>query len=127
MGTVWLARRSDGRYEGQVAVKLLNAALIDPIGTERFRREGSTLARLAHPNIARLIDAGVADGGQPFLVLEYVEGRRIDAYCDDEGSSTERRLELFLQVLAAGGARALESDRPSRHQPSNILVTADGR
>ena len=126
MGTVWLARRSDGRYEGQVAVKLLNAALIDPIGTERFRREGSTLARLAHPNIARLIDAGVADGGQPFLVLEYVEGRRIDAYCDDEGSSTERRLELFLRVLAAVGHAHSNLIVHRDIKPSNILVTADG-
>src|SRR6185436_7746134 len=126
MGTVWLARRSDGRYEGQVAVKLLNTALIDPIGTERFRREGSTLARLAHPNIARLIDAGVADGGQPFLVLEYVEGRRIDAYCTEEGSSTERRLELFLQVLAAVGHAHANLIVHRDIKPSNILVTGDG-
>jgi serine/threonine-protein kinase len=126
MGTVWLARRSDGRYEGQVAVKLLNAALIDPIGTERFRREGTTLARLTHPNIARLIDAGIADGGQPFLVLEYVEGRRIDAYCDEEGLSPERRLELFLQVLAAVAHAHVNLIVHRDIKPSNILVTADG-
>src|SRR5205085_2372440 len=59
MGSVWLAHRSDGRYAGQVAVKLLNASLIGQSGGERFRREGAILARLAHPNIARLIDAGV--------------------------------------------------------------------
>ncbi len=126
MGTVWLARRNDGRYEGQVAVKLLNTALIDPIGTERFRREGSTLARLTHPNIARLIDAGLADGGQPFLVLEYVEGRRIDTYCGDEAPSTERRLELFLQVLAAVGHAHANLIVHRDIKPSNILVTADG-
>jgi serine/threonine-protein kinase len=65
MGTVWLARRSDGRYEGRVAVKLLNLALLDPVGSERFRREGTLLARLSHPNIARLLDAGGPGGGHP--------------------------------------------------------------
>ena len=126
MGTVWLARRSDGRFEGKVAVKLLNAALIDPIGSERFRREGTTLARLTHPNIARLIDAGVAEGGQPFLVLEYVEGRRIDAYCNEEGLSPERRLELFQQVLAAVGHAHANLIVHRDIKPSNILVTAGG-
>lgn len=60
MGMVWLAHRSDGRFEGKVAVKLLNLALLDPVGSERFRREGSLLARLSHPGIARLLDAGVS-------------------------------------------------------------------
>jgi serine/threonine-protein kinase len=59
MGSVWLARRSDGRYEGKVAVKVLEAALVGSAGEARFRREGSLLARLTHPHIARLIDAGV--------------------------------------------------------------------
>ena len=69
MGSVWLGRRSDGRFEGQVAVKLLNAALVGRGGEERFRREGTILARLGHPHIARLIDAGVSNTGQPYLVL----------------------------------------------------------
>src|SRR5262245_26563462 len=68
MGTVWLAHRSDGRFEGTAAVKLLNLALLDPVGAERFRREGTLLARLNHPGIARLLDAGVTDDGQPYLV-----------------------------------------------------------
>jgi serine/threonine-protein kinase len=67
MGTVWLAQRSDGRYEGRAAVKFLNAAWVGPAGGERFRREGSILARIAHPHIARLIDAGVSHFGQPIL------------------------------------------------------------
>ncbi|HEU4829420.1 MAG TPA: protein kinase, partial [Gemmatimonadales bacterium] len=99
MGSVWLARRSDGRFEGRVAVKLLNLALLDPVGSERFRREGTTLARLAHPNIARLIDAGITDAGQPFLVLEYVEGTRIDRYCDEQKLGVAARLALFQAVL----------------------------
>jgi eukaryotic-like serine/threonine-protein kinase len=64
MGSVWLARRSDGRFEGKAAVKLLNLALVDPVGVERFGREGTVLAQLAHPNIARLLDAGVTEAGQ---------------------------------------------------------------
>ncbi len=75
MGSVWLARRSDGRFEGKVAIKFLNAALVGRAGEERFRREGSILARLTDPNIARLIDAGVSGAGQPYLVLELVDGK----------------------------------------------------
>ena len=79
MGSVWLAQRSDGRFEGHVAVKLLNAALVGRGGEERFKREGTILARLTHPHIARLIDAGVSNTGQPYLVLELIEGQHIDA------------------------------------------------
>ncbi len=130
MGTVWLARRSDGRFEGQVAVKFLTLALFDPVGRERFRREGNALARLTHPNIARLIDAGVAQGasgaGQPYLVLEYVDGVRIDHYCDQCGLAPAERLALFQQVLAAV-AHAHASLIVHRDlKPSNILVTAEG-
>ena len=78
MGSVWLATRSDGRYEGQAAVKLLNADLVGRTGGERFTREGTILARLTHPHIARLIDAGVSATGQPYLVLEHIDGRHID-------------------------------------------------
>jgi len=65
MGSVWLVRRSDGRFEGKAAVKLLNLALVSQAGQSRFRREGSALARLAHPAIAKLLDAGVTPSGQP--------------------------------------------------------------
>ncbi len=126
MGTVWLARRSDGRYEGRAAVKLLNLALLDPVGSERFRREGTVLARLSHPNIARLLDAGVAEGGQPYLVLEYVEGARIDKYCDERRLPPEARLRLFLDVLAAVSHAHANLIVHRDLKPSNILVTADG-
>ena len=79
MGSVWLAHRSDGRFEGQAAVKFLNLALMGRGGAERFRREGQVLAKLVHPGIARLIDAGIVDGGQPYLMLEYIDGEPIDA------------------------------------------------
>ena len=126
MGSVWLARRSDGRYEGTAAVKLLNLALLDPVGSERFRREGTALASLAHPNIARLGDAGVTEDGQPFLVLEYVEGRQIDTYCDEERLSPERRIALFLQVLGAVAHAHANLIVHRDLKPANILVTRDG-
>ncbi|HTS57345.1 MAG TPA: protein kinase, partial [Terriglobales bacterium] len=72
MGSVWLAERSDGRFERRVAVKFVNIALIGQGNEARFKREGSILARLAHPHIAALADAGVTQSGFPYLVLEYV-------------------------------------------------------
>ena len=126
MGSVWLGRRSDGRFEGAVAIKLLNAALLDPVGGERFRREGSMLARLSHPNIARLLDAGVTGGGQPYLVLEYVEGTRIDHYCDRLCLTAESRLHLFLDVLSAVAHAHANLIVHRDLKPSNILVSPDG-
>ncbi|HEU4588153.1 MAG TPA: protein kinase [Gemmatimonadales bacterium] len=126
MGTVWLARRSDGRFVGTAAVKFLNLALLDSVGGERFRREGTALARLAHPNIARLIDAGVTSGGQPYLVLEHVAGLRIDRYCDDRRLPPKARLRLFLDVLAAVGHAHANLIVHRDLKPSNILVTEEG-
>ncbi|HYC34087.1 MAG TPA: protein kinase [Gemmatimonadales bacterium] len=126
MGTVWLARRSDGRFEGTAAVKLLNLALLDAVGTERFRREGTVLARLSHPNIARLLDAGVSPGGQPYLVLEHVEGERIDTYADARRLSVEARVRLFLDVLDAVAHAHANLIVHRDLKPSNILVTRDG-
>jgi serine/threonine-protein kinase len=126
MGSVWLARRSDGRYEGKVAIKFLNAALVGRAGEQRFRREGSILARLAHPNIARLIDAGVSDTGQPYLVLELVEGKRIDQHCDDERFDIAARLKLFLDVLGAVAQAHANLVVHRDLKPSNVLVTHDG-
>jgi len=80
MGTVWLAQRSDGRFERQVAIKFLRFAVASPAAEERFKREGRILGQLVHPHIAELIDAGVTSGGEPYLVLEYVEGQSIDEY-----------------------------------------------
>jgi eukaryotic-like serine/threonine-protein kinase len=126
MGTVWLARRSDGRFEGVAAVKLLNLALLDPVGAERFRREGTLLARLGHPGIARLLDAGVTEESQPYLVLEYVEGDRIDHACDAGQISPEQRILRFLDVLAPVAHAHANLIVHRDLKPSNILVTADG-
>jgi serine/threonine-protein kinase len=126
MGTVWLARRSDGRFEGTAAVKLLNLALLDQIGAARFQREGTVLARLNHPHIASLLDAGVTAGGQPYLVLEYVEGERIDRWCDDRRLGPEARLQLFLDILQAVGHAHANLIVHRDLKPSNILVTPAG-
>lgn len=126
MGTVWLAHRCDGRFEGRVAVKLLNAALLGHPSEQRFTREGSVLAQLQHPNIAHLVDAGVAAGGQPYLVLEYIEGQRIDQYCETHRLSIEQRVTLFLDVLAAVAHAHSRLVVHRDLKPSNIFVTADG-
>src|SRR5688572_1032042 len=125
MGSVWLAQRSDGRYEGQAAVKLLNLGALGSGGAERLRLEANALAKLSHRNITHLIDAGVS-AGQPYIVLEYVEGEPIDIWCDARGLPVDARVRLFLQVLGAvshaHGRLILHRDL----KPSNILVTQDG-
>ena len=126
MGSVWLAHRSDGRFEGQVAVKLLNAALVGHPSEQRFAREGSVLARLQHPNIARLLDAGVEADHQPYLVLEYVRGERIDEYCNQNALDIEQRIRLFLDVLAAVAHAHSNLVVHRDLKPSNILVTGAG-
>jgi serine/threonine protein kinase len=126
MGTVWLAHRSDGRFEGRAAVKLLNASLVGRAGEERFRREGQILARLAHPYIARLLDAGVSPGGQPYLVLEHVEGEPIDRFCDEQALGVEERLRIFLEVLDAVGHAHANLIVHRDLKPSNVLVDTNG-
>src|SRR5205823_10076616 len=98
MGSVWLAERTDGRFERCVAIKFLNLALVGRGGEERFKREGSILGRLTHPHIAELVDAGVSTTGTPYLVLEYVEGEHIDRYSDQGQLEVEARVRLFLAV-----------------------------
>ena len=127
MGAVWLAERSDGRFTGRAAVKLLNVGLIGQAAEERFRREGSFLARLTHPNIAHLIDAGVTALGQPYLVLEYVDGERIDRYCEARALPIPARLRLFLGVLDAVGHAHAHLIVHRDLKPSNVLVRADGQ
>jgi serine/threonine-protein kinase len=126
MGSVWLAKRTDGRFEGVAAVKLLNLSLLTTAGQERFRREGSVLARLAHPSIARLLDAGVTRGGQPYLVLEYVDGTRLDRYAAEHSLSRDERIALFLRVLDAVRHAHTNLVVHRDLKPSNILVTRDG-
>ena len=126
MGSVWRARRIDGRYEGTVAIKFVHAYWLGHASEERFRSEGRLLARLDHPNIARLIDAGVFEETQPYLVLEYVEGEPIDEYCQRQQLDVAARVALFQGVLAAVGHAHSHLIIHRDLKPSNILVTRDG-
>ena len=126
MGTVWLARRTDGRSAATAAIKFLRLSVAGPVGDARFRREGSVLARLAHPNIARLLDAGVTPVGQPYLVLEHVDGVPIDQWCDEQRLPVTSRLRLFEQVLAAVAHAHANFIVHRDLKPSNILVRPDG-
>jgi eukaryotic-like serine/threonine-protein kinase len=126
MGSVWRARRDDGRFEGIVAVKFINAAWIGQAGEERFRTEGKLLAKFDHPNISRLLDAGLLDDAQPYLVLEYVQGEPIDAYCARHALKIEERVRLFLSVLAAVGHAHSHLIVHRDLKPANIFITQDG-
>jgi eukaryotic-like serine/threonine-protein kinase len=126
MGSVWLAERTDGRYEGQVAVKLLGASRLGRQGEARFRREGTILARLRHPHVAHLVDAGVSPSGQPYLVLEYVHGQRIDAYCDERRLGIDDRIRLFLDVAEAVSYAHSRLIVHRDLKPANVLVGEDG-
>ena len=126
MGSVWLAERSDGRYEGAVAVKLLNASLIGREAEQRFRREGSILARLRHPHIAHLIDAGVSAAGQPYLVLEHIDGEHLLDHCDRRRLGVDARLRLFRDVLAAVAHAHANLIVHRDLKPSNVLVDGSG-
>ena len=126
MGSVWLAERIDGRFERRVAVKFLNIALMGKGGEERFKREGRILGLLVHEHIAELLDAGVTGAGQPYLVLEYVEGDQIDHYCDSRRLDAHARIVLFLDVLEAVAKAHANLIVHRDLKPSNILVRNDG-
>jgi TolB-like protein len=126
MGSVYLAHRCDGQFDRQAALKILGANLRSEFFTERFAVERQLLASLDHPHITRLLDSGVSSEGDPYLVLEYVDGRPLDEYCDQRRLGVNERIRLFLQACAAvefaHSKRVLHRDL----KPSNILTAADG-
>jgi serine/threonine protein kinase len=124
MGSVHLAERVDGEVTQRVAVKLLRPGADSPTVRQRFLSERQILAGLSHSNIARLLDAGHREDGQPYLVMEYVEGKPIDAYARELG--LREKLALFIKVCAAVSYlhRNLVVHRDLK--PPNILVTAEG-
>jgi len=126
MGTVYLAERDDGQFQQKGALKLVHASLAPEQIAQRLRRERRILASLTHANIARLLDGGQTRDGRPYLVMEYVDGRRIDTYCDEERLGIEQRLDLFRHVCAGvqHAHRNLVVHRDIK--PSNIIVTSDG-
>lgn len=101
MGAVYLAERCDGKFEQKVALKMLKRELNVKRIRHNFERERDILARLEHPNIARLLDAGTTDDGVPFLAMEYVEGSPIDRYCENKDLYLNARLKLFQKTCDA--------------------------
>jgi non-specific serine/threonine protein kinase/serine/threonine-protein kinase len=126
MGAVYRARRADAAYEREVAIKLVRAGFANELLLQRLRTERQILADLDHPNIARLLDGGIAGDGEPFLVLELVRGEAIDHYCKGKQLSVPARIALFREVCAAVSFahRHLVVHRDLK--PSNILVTEEG-
>ncbi|HEX7012615.1 MAG TPA: tetratricopeptide repeat protein [Steroidobacteraceae bacterium] len=126
MGAVYLAERADEQFEQQVALKLIGRTLPSGALARRFRAERQILAHLNHPNIARLLDGGAGEGGVPYLAMEYVEGTRIDRYCEQQQLDVRARLRLFQQVCAAVQYAHQKLVVHRDIKPSNILVTAQG-
>jgi serine/threonine protein kinase/tetratricopeptide (TPR) repeat protein len=125
MGSVWLAQRADGALDRSVALKLPHVAW-GPALHARLARERDILARLTHPNIARLYDAGTDEQGRPYLALECVEGLPIDEYLQQKPRGLHERLALFKQVAAAVAYAHLHLVVHRDLKPSNVLVSADG-
>lgn len=126
MGTVWLARRSSGGFEQLAAVKLVRRGLESESALRLFVRERALLARLEHPGIARLLDGGIGPEQQPYLVMEFVEGRPIDRFCDERGLGLVARVELLRKVCAAVSYLHQHLVVHRDLKPSNVLVTGAG-
>ncbi|HEY0514142.1 MAG TPA: serine/threonine-protein kinase [Thermoanaerobaculia bacterium] len=126
MGTVYLARREDEHYRQDVAIKILRSGLQGTDALHRFFVERQILARLEHPNIARLYDGGSTADGRPYLVMELVEGLPVDEWCDRRRLSVDQRLDLFRRICAAV-QHAHQNLLVHRDlKPGNILVTEAG-
>jgi serine/threonine-protein kinase len=124
MGTVYLAERGD--VGKRVALKLVRGELAAPQHRERLLRERRVLARLEHPHIAHLLDAGVTDQGSPYFAMELVEGEPLDRYCDARRLPVEERLALFAQVCAAVQYAHQHLVVHRDLKPSNIMVDGSG-
>jgi serine/threonine protein kinase/tetratricopeptide (TPR) repeat protein len=125
MGAVYLAERDD-EFRQQVAIKLVKRGMDSEFVLRRFRNERQILAALNHPNIARLLDGGTTTDGRPYFVMEYIEGKPITEYADQQRLSTAERLQLFQEVCAAVHYAHQNLVIHRDLKPSNILVTADG-
>ncbi|MEZ5426641.1 MAG: serine/threonine-protein kinase [Pyrinomonadaceae bacterium] len=126
MGAVYLARRDDLAFEKKVAVKLIKRGLDTDEIIRRFQNERQILAALDHPNITRLLDGGATSDGLPFLVMDFVEGRPLTKYCDQNNLSINERLRLFLQICSAVRYAHQNLIIHRDLKPSNVLVTSEG-
>jgi eukaryotic-like serine/threonine-protein kinase len=126
MGDVYRAERADGAYRQTVALKVLRLGYRTSEMVRRFRIEREALARLTHPDIARILDGGTLDDGRPYIVLEFVEGVSVTNYCTEHSLSLRDRLALFVRIASAvqyaHGRLVVHRDL----KPSNILVQSDG-
>ncbi|MFT4178791.1 MAG: tetratricopeptide repeat protein [Thermomonas sp.] len=127
MGAVYRVQRSDGAYAQQAALKLIRTTADSPAARERFQRERQILADLQHPNIATLLDGGISAEGEPYFVMELIDGMPLDRWCDARMLGLRERAVLFLQVLDAVryAHRNLVVHRDLK--PSNLLVDAGGQ
>jgi non-specific serine/threonine protein kinase/serine/threonine-protein kinase len=126
MGVVYLGERADGQYRKQVAIKLITGGRSDARVERRFRRERQILAQLEHNGIARLLDGGTTTEGQPYFVMEYIEGLALVDYCDGERLGIAARVRLFLEVCDAVVYAHQQLIVHRDLKPGNILVTKDG-
>lgn len=126
MGAVYLAERADLEFTKQVAIKLLKRGTDTDEVLRRFRAEREILARLEHPNIARLFDGGTTDDGLPYFVMEYVEGLPITDFCTANKLSIDKRLQLFLKICEAVRFAHQNLVVHRDLKPANILVRPDG-
>jgi eukaryotic-like serine/threonine-protein kinase len=126
MGSVFLVERNDGHFQQRAALKLLKG-YASPRAARFLARERQILAGLTHPNIARLLDGGATPRGQPYLVIEYVEGKTIDEYCDTNALARHAIVRLFIVVCEAVAFAHRQLIVHCDLKPSNILVTHDGR
>ncbi|HTK29355.1 MAG TPA: serine/threonine-protein kinase [Vicinamibacterales bacterium] len=126
MGAVYLAVRADEAYDKRVAIKVVAPAVLVPELVARFDGERRILAALEHPNIARLLDGGTTERGAPYLVMDYVEGVRLDEYCDGRRLPVSSRVRLFVDVCAAVQYVHQHLIVHRDLKPGNVLVTADG-
>ncbi|MFO0874917.1 MAG: serine/threonine-protein kinase [Phycisphaerales bacterium] len=126
MGAVYLATRAEQDPPRPLALKIMRAGFTAEELVMRFRRERSVLAALDHPNIAKLFDAGETDRGEPYFVMEYVDGQSLDEYCDSRRLTVRERLDLYRQVCAAVHHAHTNLVVHRDIKPKNILVTADG-
>ncbi len=127
MAAVYEGQRADDAFAQRVAVKIMDLRVADPALVTQFSAERQVLATLEHPSLTRLLDGGVTPLGEPYLVMEYVDGVPVDRYCDAQHLDVASRVRLFLQICegVAYAHRALVLHRDLK--PSNILVMAEGR
>lgn len=126
MAVVYLAQRSDGQFDQKVALKILDRPAGEEHAVARFERERRILATLEHPGIARILDGGITDDGRPWFAMQYIDGCRIDEYCDSRCLSIAERLRLFVAVTRAVAAAHQQLVVHRDIKPANILVAKDG-